>query len=166
MVTKEQVKGSAEARWRLNQIKMYGITLLVVAFLVAAFTLIRSTDTVHIGILWESYGITMAILACVLLPFILFDLWHYAKIVIGWQHYERYTVLLDRPGTSGIYRGAVYYTVTFTAKDGETVTMDTKPLWSSGVFALFRLEEYNNKQVDILYDPNQGRIVVLGLANK
>lgn len=163
MVTKEQVKGSAEARWRLNQIKIYGITLLVVAFLVAAFTLIRSTDTVHIGSLWESYGITMAILACVLLPFIIFDLWHYAKIVLNWQHYDRVTALLNKPV---VHRGAVSYTVTFAGKDGETVTMDTKPLWSSGMFALFRLEEYNNKQVDILYDPFQGRIVVLGLANK
>ena len=72
-----------------------------------------------------------------------------------------YEVRLDHTGTSYWYRGAIYYTVTIETKAGYKVSADTKPLWSGGAFASFRLDDYNNKKIEIAYNQNTDEMMVL-----
>ena len=70
--------------------------------------------------------------------------------------------MLDKPETSYFYRGAIYYTVSFTDKNGNSIVRDTHPLWSSGIFDPCQLADYNNKRVFVAYNENTDTLIVLG----
>ena len=160
MVTKEQIKNSLEYKWRMRQCKTY----LVIWGVMAAFALMGGAAS--FGKLGSVQGglfvflVVTAIYSLVLLPLAIYPL---VQIWLLGKRAERcsvHTVKLDRPGTSHMYRGAVYYTVSFT-DNGEYFVRDTKPLWSSSSVE-FPLEEYNNKEVKILYDREADQVFVLG----
>lgn len=160
MVTKEQIKNSLEYKWRMRQCKTY----LVIWGVMAAFALMGGAAS--FGKLGSVQGglfvflVVTAIYSIVLLPLAIYPL---VQILLLGKRAERcsvHTVKLDRPGTSHMYRGAVYYTVSFT-DNGEHFLRETKPLWSS--FSVeFPLDEYNNKEVKILYDREADQVFVLG----
>ena len=164
MITKEQVKNSLEAKWRLHQAKVYlalwGVVTAVMFFISLCYA--AAEGMLDAG-LWAT-GIMALVYGVVFLPFVAFSYWKYLQIIRNWEKYEVHTVMLDQPGTSYMYKRSVYYTVKFQAKDGAFVTADTKPLWSSAAFAFCRLEEYNNKKIRILYDPEADAVVVCDLA--
>ncbi len=164
MLTKDIVKNSMEAKWRKNQLKLYivipGIFLLFLAF-VGLFAGLQHGD---FALSFEVTGIVMLVFALMFLPFVLFSLYKYRSLFKNLNDYEIYEVRLDRPGTSYWYRGAIYYTVTFETRAGYRVSMDTKPLWSGGAFASFRLDDYNNKKIEIAYNQNMDEMMVLGKA--
>ena len=160
MVTKEQIKNSLEYKWRMRQCKTY----LVIWGVMAAFALMGGAAS--FGKLGSVQGglfvflVVTAIYSLVLLPLAIYPL---VQIWLLGKRAERcsvHTVKLDRPGTSHMYRGAVYYTVSFT-DNGEYFVRDTKPLWSS-YSVEFPLDEYNNKEVKILYDREADQVFVLG----
>lgn len=160
MVTKEQIKNSLEYKWRMRQCKTY----LVIWGVMAAFALMGGAA--GFGKLGSVQGglfvflVVTAIYSLVLLPLAIYPL---VQIWLLGKRAERcsvHTVKLDRPGTSHMYRGAVYYTVSFT-DNGEYFVRDTKPLWSSSSVE-FPLDEYNNKEVKILYDREADQVFVLG----
>ena len=160
MVTKEQIKNSLEYKWRMRQCKTY----LVIWGVMAAFALMGGAAS--FGKLGSVQGglfvflVVTAIYSLVLLPLAIYPL---VQIWLLGKRAERcsvHTVKLDRPGTSHMYRGAVYYTVSFT-DNGEHFLRETKPLWSS-YSVEFPLEEYNNKEVKILYDREADQVFVLG----
>lgn len=162
MITKDIVKSSMEAKWRMNQLKMYiaipGIFLLFIAF-VGVISGLQHGD---FALSFEITGIVMLVFALMFLPFVLFALYKYRALFKNLNDYEIYEVRLDHPGTSYWYRGAIYYTVTIETKAGYRVSMDTKPLWSGGAFASFRLDEYNNKKIKIAYNEQTDKMMVLG----
>ena len=162
MITKDIVKSSMEAKWRMNQLKMYiaipGIFLLFIAF-VGVISGLHHGD---FALSFEITGIVMLVFALMFLPFVLFALYKYRALFKNLNDYEIYEVRLDHPGTSYWYRGAIYYTVTIETKAGYRVSMDTKPLWSGGAFASFRLDEYNNKKIKIAYNEQTDKMMVLG----
>ena len=164
MITKEQVKGSLEANWRLHQAKVYlvlwGILTAVMFFISFCYAAAKGMPD---AALWAS-GILALVYAAVFLPFSGVSYCKYLRIINRWEKYESYTVTLDRPGTSYFYNRSVYYTVRFHTESGKEVTADTMPLWSGAAFALYQLEDYNNKKIRILYDPEEEKIVVLGPA--
>ena len=160
MVTKEQIKNSLEYKWRMRQCKTY----LVIWGVMAAFALMGGAAS--FGKLGSVQGglfvflVVTAIHSLVLLPLAIYPL---VQIWLLGKRAERcsvHTVKLDRPGTSHMYRGAVYYTVSFT-DNGEYFVRDTKPLWSSSSVE-FPLDEYNNKEVKILYDREADQVFVFG----
>ena len=160
MVTKEQIKNSLEYKWRMRQCKTY----LVIWGVMAAFALMGGAAS--FGKLGSVQGglfvflVVTAIYSLVLLPLAIYPLvqiWLLAKRA---ERCSVHTVKLDRPGTSHMYRGAVYYTVSFT-DNGEYFVRDTKPLWSS-YSVEFPLDEYNNKELKILYDREADQVFVLG----
>ena len=160
MVTKEQIKNSLEYKWRMRQCKTY----LVIWGVMAAFALMGGAAS--FGKLGSVQGglfvflVVTAIYSLVLLPLAIYPL---VQIWLLGKRAERcsvHTVKLDRPGTSHMYRGAVYYTVSFT-DNGEYFARDTKPLWSSSSVE-FPLDEYNNKEVKILYDREADQVFVFG----
>ena len=69
----------------------------------------------------------------------------------NYGEFASYEVTLDNVSTSYAYKGAVYYKVTIN-EVGRTIKVDTNPYFSSGVFAPFALEDYNNKRVVGLYE--------------
>ena len=160
MVTKEQIKNSLEYKWRMRQCKTY----LVIWGVMAAFALMGGAA--GFGKLGSVQGglfvflVVTAIYSLVLLPLAIYPL---VQIWLLGKRAERcsvHTVKLDRPGTSHMYRGAVYYTVSFT-DNGEYFVRDTNPLWSSSSVE-FPLDEYNNKEVKILYDREADQVFVFG----
>ena len=160
MVTKEQIKNSLEYKWRIRQCKTYLIiwSVMAVVALMGGAVSFGKLGSAKDG-LFVFLTVT-AIYSLVLLPLAIYPL---VQILLLGKRAERcsvHTVKLDRPGTSHMYRGAVYYTVSFT-DNGEHFVRDTKPLWSSNSID-FPLDEYNNKELKILYDRESDQVFVLG----
>ena len=161
MVTKEQIKTSMDAKWRLSQVKIYSAILggiLVFLLIVALFSALKHGD---FSLSFEVSGICAIIFTIMFAPFPFYSLYRYRELFRNLDEYHIYTATLDQPSTSHLYRGAIYYTVTLHTADGFTIKADTKPLFSSGAFATFPLEEYNNKTVTVAYKENEDFLIIL-----
>lgn len=161
MVTKEQIKSSMEYKWRLSQCKTYLVIwgVMLVFALIGGFSGAMKMNSAKDGLFISL--VTAGILSMPLLPMAVYPMIQIWRLMKRAQGCTIHRVMLDRPATSTMYRGAVYYTVDFT-QDGERLLRDTKPLWSSAPMAQFQLDEYNNKQIDILYDRECDQVFVLG----
>lgn len=161
MATKEQIKASMEYKWRLRQCRTYLAIwgMMLVFALIGGFSagikLQSAKDSVFVSC------VAVAIFSVSLLPAAIYPMVQIALLSKRAENCTVHTVMLDRPSVSAMYRGAVYYTVEFT-QDGERFIRDTKPLWSSGDWAQFSLDEYNNKEVKILYNRGSDQVFVLG----
>ena len=68
--------------------------------------------------------------------------------------------------SSGILRGRLSsYKVKFEI-DGQQYTVSTSPLFGAGIMSVYLLEDYNNKTVDIAYNPQTDRVIVMGIAGE
>ena len=160
MATKEWIKSSLEYKWRLRQVRIY---LILWGVMLAVALIGGLTGAAKMGSAQNGTFVFLAVTAIyslVMLPLAIYPLIQIRLLLKRAEKCSVYTVKLDRPGTSHMYRGAVYYTVTFT-DNGEHLLRDTKPLWSSNSMD-FPLEEYNNKEVKILYHRETDQIFVLG----
>ena len=162
MLTKEMVKKSIEARWRKGQIRMYFIIFSFFEVLGLIIGVVFGMHTGEFHITFTIIGIILLVFCIVFLPFIFYFLYKYLKLFKYLEDYIIYEVTLDKPSTSFMYRGSVYYTITFITEANEKITRDTRPLWSSSILASFSLEEYNNKKVKIAYNENLDCLIVLG----
>lgn len=168
MVTKEEVKNAMEYKWRGSQVKFYLMlwaVLLVVWSTVVLFSMVTNGsdwDTQSLEIL----GITMAVFAgvysLVFLPSCLYSAYKQWEMLHACGRYQRYRVRLDTPETAWLYNRSVAYRVRFKTEEGDTVTGTTKPLFSSSPFAKYDLNDYNNKEVEIFYDPRQNDVILVG----
>jgi len=163
---RELIKRSMECKWRKHQLKIYVVIWLVV---IVATLFISMFGFLSSGMQKEDFktavfvfGVLVGVWSIAFLPIIIFYLYQYNKLFKNCEGYELCETVLDRPSTSYWYRGAVYYTVTFQSKSSGSVTLDTRPLWSSAVLADFQLSEYNNKKIDVLYDKENERVIVIG----
>lgn len=162
MLTKGMVKKSMEARWRKGQIRMY---LIIFGFVEVLGLIIGFVSGIQMGDIYIALmiiGIILLVFCVVFLPYVFYFLYKYLKLFKNFEEYKIYEVTLDKPYTSFMYRGAVYYTITFITEANEKITRDTRPLWSSSILASFSLEEYNNKKVKIAYNENLDGLIVLG----
>lgn len=159
MVTKERIQNSLEYKWRLRQVKVYLAIwgVMLVFALMGGIVSVGKLGSVQDG-LFVFFAVT-ALYSLILLPLAIYPLVQIRFLVKRAERCSVHTVKLDRPGTSHMYRGAVYYTVSFTDR-GEYFVRDTKPLWSSNSID-FPLDEYNNKEVKILYDRDSDQVFVL-----
>ena len=159
-MTKERIKNSLEYKWRLRQVRIY----LILWGVMLAFALMGGSVSMgKLGSLRDGlfvFFVVTAIYSAVLLPLAIYPLVQIRLFAKRAERCSVHRVMLDRPGTSYMYRGAVYYTVSFT-DNGEDFLRDTKPIWSSNSVD-FPLDAYNNKQVEILYDREWDQVFVLG----
>ena len=161
MVTKDQIKNSMEYQWRLSQCRTYlavwGVALVfgLIGGFSGGIKLNSAKDGLFISL------VIAGIFSVPLLPAAFYPLVQIVRLMKQAEKCTVHRVMLDRPATSVMNRGAVYYTVEFT-QDGECFIRETKPLWSSAPMARFQLEEYNNKQINILYNRESDQVFVLG----
>ncbi|MDE7385069.1 MAG: hypothetical protein K2M84_04855 [Anaeroplasmataceae bacterium] len=172
MYSQVELKHCLECRWRIKQVKYYcGILgflfALSMIFALIAFVVnidkVEQTGTVA-GICFLTATIFIVTIFCTLLPFIIYSFNDYKKILRLSQNSSLYKVILDHPNTSFSYRGHVYYTVRFMTEDMKSISSDTKAMWSD-FFLAFPMSEYNNKEVEILYNEEYDRVIVLGLKD-
>lgn len=172
MYSKSEVMHCLECRWRKKQIKLdLGFLGFIAAVCVifGLFEMVMHLDDFanYPDLFWiipTSIVGFFCFLFLFFLPFIIYFYYDYKKILKLSEQSEVYEVLLDHPSTSYSYRRAVYYTVRFQTNERENITADTKPLWSSSIW-VFSIEEYNNKKVEILYNKEEDRVIVLGLKD-
>jgi hypothetical protein len=162
MNDKKWIKNSLECQWRKEQVKLLIIVWAGACILSLILMFAIGIDLRELGFIILGLGALVTFLG--LMPVGLYYYSQYLKIVKNYDQYDKYEVLLDKPSSSYLYDYAIFYTVSFTTIDGERVTLDTKPIWSS--FSKFSIAEYNNKKVDILYDKEHERVIVLGLKKE
>lgn len=169
MYSPNELKHSLECRWRKKQIKLYlGILIFVfgICILFGCLTIVIHLDELLedkmllLNIFLTTLGILGVTCLC-LVPFLIYSFNDYRKIIKLAENSTLHEVVLDHPSVSFNYRGAVYYTVHFQTQDNHSISLETKPLWSN--FWFFPIEEYNNKKVEILYNKELNRVIVLGL---
>ncbi|MBQ9120888.1 MAG: hypothetical protein IJY12_00830 [Clostridia bacterium] len=161
MVTKEQIKNSMDAKWRLGQIKTYSVILGGILVSLLCFALFSGILHGDLALAFEVTGIYALLFIIIFAPFPLYNLYRYRKLFHHPEEYHLYTAVLDRPNTSYFYRGAIYYTVTLHTPDGFTRQANTKPLFSGGALASFPLDKYNNQTVTVAYKENENLLVIL-----
>ena len=122
--------------------------------------LIIGFDDIKAGMGMQVWLIVMAIYSVIYLPFVAYYGYKMLYILKHYSEFNSYEVMLDNVSTSQMYRGAVYYTVTIN-DEGVTKQVSTNAYFSSGMFAKYPLEDYNNKQVIGLYDSQMDRFYIL-----
>ena len=163
--TKEDIKNSVEYQWRKTSFCWLLGIWAVIAVVMLLGTLIMSLDDIkYIGLSFQIYGIAIAIYSVIFLPFLAYYGYKMLYILKHYTEFNSYEVMLDNVSTSQMYRGAVYYTVTIN-DEGVTGQVSTNAYFSSGMFAKFTLEDYNNKKVVGLYDSQLDKFYIIKKAN-
>ena len=163
--TVEEIKQSVDYQWRMHHIKTYmaiwgvisAITLVVPLFA----TMSVGSESLVIG--FAIWGLTVVICG---LFFGVFALYDYAKarsFVRHYKNFKQYETVLDSPETSYWYRGAIYYNVRI-KDDNTSVLAQTNACFSGMLFSKFTLEDYNNKKVVGLLDPESERFYVVKIV--
>lgn len=155
MVTKKMIKKSMEAKWRKRFIVMFAVLIAICVPVILG--------TVGNG---ESLADMIKILVVPMIPLLLACLYEAVRYFMLFLHcdsYEIYEVLLDKPTTSLVYRGCVYFTVDIDTKSGMGIYRKTKPIWSDYPLSKFKAWEYMNSKIHIAYDENRDRIIILGM---
>ncbi len=164
MVTKEEVKNAMEYKWRGDQVKTYlclwGGILLFMAVAMVGSTVARGVRD------WSLLGTVMAVVGGVyslaILPFAFYAGYRQWEMLRNCARFEKYRVKLDEPSTSWSYRQSISYRVVF-EREGK-IARQTKPVVSGSAFSQFPLSDYNNKTVDIFYDPERDEVILAGNA--
>ena len=165
MVTKEDVKNAIEYKWRGSQWKLYLVIMVLILFLIPVLAIAKGTDLPaedRTEILLSAIGFVAVLYGVCFVPVIVYPVWRQWEMLHRCGCYQRYRVKLCNPVNSWSYRRAVGYRVAFQTETGETVVQDPRPLFSSSALATFQLEDYNNKTVDIFYDPEKDKVILVG----
>ena len=159
--TKEDIKNSVEYQWRKNSIAwLLGIWAVIAVVMLFATLAGSLGDIKYIGLSLRIWLIVMAIYSTALLPFAVFYFYKMIYLLKHYTEFNSYEVVLDRVSTSYAYKGAVYYTVTVN-NSGASIQVSTNPYFSSGIFARFTLEDYNNERVVGLYDSRMDKFYII-----
>ena len=162
MLTKEIIKNSLDAKWRKRQMRIWLVITGIYIGVILFSALIAAAKHGDLFLSLQITGIYAVIMLLVIAPFLIYNIWCYYSLLKDPEEYEAYEVMLDKPETSYLYRGAIYYTVRFTDKNGNGIVRDTRPLWSSGIFDPCQLADYNNKKVFVAYRESTDTLIVLG----
>ena len=158
--TKEDMKNSIEYRWRKTSFCWLLGIWAVIAVVMLIGVLIIGFDDIEAGMGLQVWLIVMGIYSAIYLPFVAYYGYKMLYILNHYAEFHSYEVMLDNVSTSFAYRGAVYYTVAIN-DDGVTRQVSTNAYFSSGMFAKFPLEEYNNQKVIGLYDANLDKFYII-----
>ena len=159
--SKEDIKNSLEYQWRKISLKWVVGLWAATAILIFFGTLIISLDDIqHIGMTIKICLIVIAVYSLIYLPFVMYYIYKMIYFLKYYEEFNFYEVMLDDVSTSWAYRGAVYYTVTIN-DDGMIRKVTTNPYFSSGLFAKFPVEDFNNKKVIGLYDKLMDKFYII-----
>lgn len=164
MLTKEKIKNSLSARWHLHNLSTYGIVGLIYGVIMLFIAIFSSA--MHGGDFPLAISITGGIFMVFVLavsPFVIYELYSYKRLFKDADKYEICYAKLDKPSISYWGRGAVYYTLYFQLSDYVNVSKTTRSMWSSSPLAQNQFEYYNNKTVEVAYDRESDRLIVIGL---
>ena len=162
-MTKNEMKSSIEARWRIHQIKTHliiALAIILISMIIVVIKFILKLDNLKPMIL-SIASISGFILS---LPAIVFAIYSYIQYRLLFRDLEKLVkceVVLNNPHTSYNYRSAIYYTVQIIIDD-KNISCDTKPFFSSNFFSEFQLDDYNNKKVTVAYNPITNKIITIG----
>ena len=158
--TKEHIKNSVEYGWRKTSF-CWLLGIWAVIAVVMLFGVLRiGFDDIQPGMGLQVWLIVVSIYSVIYLPFVAYYGYKMLYILKHYTEFNSYLVMLDNVSTSQMYRGAVYYTVTIN-DEGVTKQVSTNAYFSSGMFAKYPLEDYNNKQVIGLYDSQMDRFYII-----
>ena len=165
-MTKQQIQNSMDYKLEQRSIKtiaaMWGAFSVLVLF-VMVFAVTPGEE------LWLPIVISLAVclglglIACV--PPMIVCAVHMSKLTKTADGFQPSVAVLDTVESSTLYGRLASYKVTFEI-DGQQYTAHTKPLFGTGMMAHFLLEDYNNKTVDIAYNPQTDRVIVMGIAGE
>ncbi len=165
-MTKQQIQNSMDYKLEQRSIKtiaaMWGAFSVLVLF-VMVFAVTPGKE------LWLPIVISLAVclglglIACV--PPMIVCAVHMSKLTKTAEDFKQSVAVLDTVESSTLYGRLASYKVTFEI-DGQQYTAHTKPLFGTGMMAHFLLEDYNNKTVDIAYNPQTDRVIVMGIAGE
>jgi len=165
-MTKQQIQNSMDYKLEQRSIKtiaaMWGAFSVLVLF-VMVFAVTPGKE------LWLPIVISLAVclglglIACV--PPMIVCAVHMSKLTKTADGFQPSVTVLDTVESSTLYGRLASYKVTFEI-DGQQYTTHTKPLFGTGMMAHFLLEDYNNKTVDIAYNPQTDRVIVMGIAGE
>ena len=159
--TTEDIKSSIEYKWRKSSVILLSSIYAIVEVVMLFAALIMNLDDIkYIGLSFQIWLIVTATYSVIFLPFIAFYCYKMIYLLKNYQRFDSYEVMLDNVSTSYAYGGAVYYTVVVDV-DGERRQVATNPYFSSGLFATFTLEDYNNKKVIGLYDRTKDKFYIV-----
>ena len=159
--TKDDIKNSVEYGWRKNTVTwLVGVSAVIYAVMFFAMLIPALSDIRHIGLSLRIWLTIAAFYTVMLLPFVAFYIYKMVYLLEHYTEFNSHEVMLDNISTSYAYRGAVYYTVTINY-DGVARQVNTNPYFSSGFFAKFVLEDYNNKKVVGLYDSQMDKFYIV-----
>ena len=166
-MTKQQIQNSLDYKLEQRNIKtiagLWGAISVVVLF-VMVFAITPGEE------LWLPIVISLAIclgaglIACV--PPMIVCAVRMNKLAKSAEGFKPSVAVLDTVESSGIVRGRLAsYKVTFEI-DGQQYTASTSPLFGTGIMSVYLLEDYNNKTVDIAYNPQTDKVLVMGIVGE
>ena len=162
--TKETIKNSVEYQWRKSSFCwLIGIWAFIAVAMLLGVLIIGFND-IKPGMGLRVWIIVMSIYSVIYMPFVVYYAYKMLYILKHYTEFNSYEVMLNNVSTSYAYRGAVYYTVTIN-DGGATRQVSTNAYFSSGVFAKFTLEDYNNKKVVGLYDSQMDKFYIVKKAD-
>ena len=160
--TLENIKQSVYYQWRMHHIKTYMAIWGVIAVfsLLVTFFVTVGVDSRLRVIAFVDWSVVVVIWGLFLGVFALYDYSKARSFVRRYKNFKQHEAVLCNPGTSYWYRGAIYYNVII--EDGNTsVVARTNACFSGILFSKFKLEDYNNKRVLGLLDPDTERFYIV-----
>ena len=155
----DNIKNSIEYKYRIYQIK----ALLLIGLIIIILSLCPSIFILFKYQVFDSlYFLLLLPIIFVLLIFLPFIIYYYIKaryLINNNQNFILAEAILDNPSTSFLYSRSVYFSLNITI-DNKTITVDTNPLFSTGLFSFLDLSECNNKKVVVFYDKNKDKAYV------
>ncbi|MCH5156310.1 MAG: hypothetical protein J1G02_00360 [Clostridiales bacterium] len=150
--------------------------MITCVIMCAIFLVIFTPIIIMIATIQPQEELSALIPACIFLALIVFGPFGgmfiyncvcYRRVIRAVGNCPAYRVTLDKPHGSYLYRGGVlYYTVEFQTDSGR-VTMDTTAIFATyGWLVPFKMSDYNNKDVYVLYDKNNAKVYVIDLVDR
>lgn len=156
MVTKEMIENSMEATLRKRNLRYLLIGFAILFFVYFGILLCSGPlpKIVWITVLISFFGICGG--------FVLYQWIRYRMLFFDREEYELYEVMLDRPTSSYLYQGYIYFTVMIETQSGMKIFRKTKAIWCDYFWSRYKAWEYMNSKIWIAYDEERDRMVVLG----
>ena len=164
-MTKQQVMQSLDYQWHrrsANKFLAFWGIVAVVCLVVCMFVVFTDKDILF------SFVSGVAVAAIFGVAFLPICIYHWAVMSRLTKFANGYVVaqsVLDNPHFTTVKNKCAYFTVTFTDKDGNSVSCDTAALFGNDIWAVYLLSDYTGKTVDIAYNAQLNKVIVLGVVD-
>jgi len=123
---------------------------------------VNSRSSLDFDFTLQLTGIIVGAFSLIFIPFILYFVYQYFNLFSDPHGYTIFETVLDSPSTSFLYKGSIYFQISFVTTDGRRITKDTKPMWSDLPIHKFSLSDYNNKKIKMAYSIEKDKLIVIG----